>query len=129
MLKLFLNTTDNFLTNRVKTIFEKTEKDYLQTHQELNVLDELKKIQSNPLGCTLGSNSKFETSVKIQLKIILGIFFVLIPLLGFSVLTYMTNTEITYALLLTVVVTYLVSSRMDEIINRYVQSRSIATTY
>ena len=129
MLKLFLNTTDNFLTKSVKTIFEKTEKSYLNNNQKLNILDELKKIQSNPLGCTLGSNSKFETSIKVQIKIILGIFFVLIPLLGFSILTYMTNIELTYALLLTVLVAYLVSSRMDEIINRYILSRSIASAY
>jgi len=125
MLKLFLNTTDNFLSKSVKTIFERTEKNFSKENKKIDILNELNKLKDDPLGCVLGSNSPFEASVKIQIKVILGIFFVIVPLLGFSLLAYLSNIEMLYPILLTLIVAYLVASRMDEIIDRYVNGRAI----
>ncbi len=125
MLKLFLNTTDNFLSKSVKTIFERTEKNFSQENKQVDILSELNKLKDDPLGCVLGINSPFEASVKIQIKVILGIFFVIVPLLGFSALAYMSNIEMLYPILLTLGVAYLVASRMDEIIDKYVNARAI----
>jgi len=125
MLKLFLNATDDFLSKSVKTIFEKTEKSFSKNHKEIDLTSELRKLQSNPLGCVLGANSPFEASVKIKIKAILGLFFVIVPLLGFSALAYLVNLESLYPVLFTVVVAYLVASRMDEIIDRYVSGRVV----
>ena len=127
MIKLFLNTTDNFLSNSVKTIFEKTESIY--KNENINVIDELQKLQDNPLGCTIGGHSKFETAVKVKIKMILGIFFVLIPLIGFGALAYIASVELTYSFLLTFVVAILVASRMEEIVKRYVQTRALQPAY
>ena len=125
MLKLFLSTTDNFLSKSVKTIFERTEKSFSQENKKVDILNELNKLKNDPLGCVLGHNSPFEASVKIQIKVILGIFFVILPLLGFSLLAYLSNIEMLYPVLLTLIVAYLVASRMDEIIDRYVNGRAI----
>ena len=125
MLKLFLNTTDNFLSKSVKTIFERTEKNFSKENKKIDILSELNKLKDDPLGCVLGNNSPFEASVKIQIKVILGIFFVIVPLLGFSILAYIANIQSLYPILLTLIVAYLVASRMDEIIDRYVNGRAI----
>ncbi len=127
MLKLFLNTTDKFLCSNVKTIFEKTENIYIQNNTKIDIISELKKLQNDPLGCTIGNHSKFETTVKIKIKMILGLFFVLIPLLGFSFLSYIASVELTYSFLLTLLIAILVASRIEEIVNRYVSTRSLQT--
>lgn len=122
---MFLQTTDNFLSNRVKDIFETTEKKYTEHENNIDIMQELKKLQEDPLGCMIGNNSKFETTVKVKIKLILGLFFVIIPLLGFNLFTYITNLSSTYAFILTLVVAILVASRIEEIVNRYVQTRTL----
>ena len=125
MIKKLFQTTDNFLCSRVKNVFEKTEKAYIEKKYDVDILQELQKFQENPLGCMIGNDSKFETTVKIKIKIVLGVFFVLIPLLGFNVLSYISNIPATYAFILTFFVAVLVASRIEEIVNRYVQTRTL----
>lgn len=128
MIKLFFQQTDNFLCNRVKNIFEKTEKVYASKEKDLDIAQELQKLQENPLGCMLGHDSNFEATVKIKIKMVLGVFFVLIPLLGFNTLSYIINFPSTYAFISTLVVAILVASRIEEIVNRYVQTRTLQVT-
>lgn len=123
MIKLFLNKTDNFLCSRVRNIFEKTEDGYQKKDVTFDLEQELKSFEENPLGCVIGINSKFETDVKIKIKLLLGLFFVLVPLIGFALVSYILNIEITYAFLLTFFVALLVASRMEEIAKRYSQTR------
>jgi len=127
MLKLFLNTTDSFLCSNVKNIFEKVESGFTSEHKEFNITKELKNLENDPLGCTLGNHSNFETTVKIKIKLILGIFFVAIPLMGFAFLAYISSVAYTYAFVLTFVVAILVASRMEEIARRYVATRALQT--
>ena len=129
MLKLFLNTTDNFLCSNVKNIFEKVEQNFTQNHQEVNISKELETLENDPLGCTIGKNSRFESAVKVKLKMVLALFFVIIPLLGFAFLAYLSSVAYTYAFVLTFVVAILVASRTEEIVKRYVATRSIQATY
>jgi len=129
MLNLFLNTTDNFLFSSVKNIFEKTEKNYKKENRDFNLVQELQKFQAEPLGCMLGKHSKFEKNIKIQVKILLGLFFVLVPLVGFSVVSYILSLKLTYSFLLTFVVAILVASRMDEIAKRYTNTRATELAY
>lgn len=125
MIKRFFQTTDNFLCNRVKNVFEKTEKSYIEKENDLDILKELQKFQENPLGCMIGNDSKFETAVKVKIKIILGIFFVLIPLVGFNTLTHLLDISSTFAFIFTFIVAILVAKRIEEIVNRYVQTRTL----
>lgn len=125
MLKLFLNTTDTFLCNSIKNAFEKAELGCAKEHLKIDLLKELKSFEDNPLGCVIGVGSKFETDLKIKIKMVLGFFFVLIPVIGFSAVSYILNIPQTYAYLATFVVAILVASRMDEISKRYVQTRSL----
>jgi len=125
MIKKFFQTTDRFLCNRVKNIFEKTEQVYMEKEDNLDILQELQKLQANPLGCMIGNDSKFETAVKVKIKLVIGVFFVLIPLLGFNALLYIVNLPATYAFILTFFVAVLVASRVEEIANRYVQTRTL----
>jgi ABC-type multidrug transport system fused ATPase/permease subunit len=126
LLQFFLNTTDDFLCSSVKNIFEKTERNYKAINSHLDLSKELQSFQNKPLGCVIGIESKFETAVKLKIKLIIGIFFVLIPLLGFGALAFISDIQITYAFIMTFVVAILVSSRMDEIAKRYVLTRQIA---
>lgn len=125
MIRKFLQFTDDFLCNRVKNVFEETERAYLTNKENINVKEELEKLQENPLGCMIGNDSSFETTVKIKIKLILAFFFVVVPLLGFNLFTYLVNMPSTYAFILTLVVAILVASRIEEIVNRYVKARSL----
>jgi len=125
MLKLFLNTTDNFLCANVKNIFEKVENGFADEHKEFNVTKELQNLEDDPLGCTLGNHSNFETTVKIKIKMLIGFFFVAVPLMGFAFLAYISSVAYTYAFVLTFVVAILVASRMEEIARRYVAKRAL----
>ena len=91
----------------------------------MELLQELKNFEENPLGCVIGIGSKFETDLKVKIKIVLGLFFVLIPVLGFGALTYILTIPQTYAFIATFIVAMLAASRVDEISKRYVQTRSL----
>ena len=123
MIKLFLNKTDDFLCKNVKGIFEKTESTYKSRGLEVDLTQELRNLELNPLVCATGKNSKFEKNIKIKIRMILGIFFVAIPLFGFALVTYIFNIDYLFAFFSTFVVAMLVSYRMDEIAKRYAQRR------
>ncbi len=125
IIKLFLETTDKFLFNSVKNTFSKAESGYKKKNLKVDLLKELKSFEENPLGCMIGLNSKFETDIKVKIKMILGLFFVLVPVVGFSALTYILGIPQTYAFLATFVVAILVASRMEEISKRYVETRAL----
>ncbi len=125
LINLFLETTDKFLFNSVKSAFTNAEDGYKQKHIDVDLLKELRNFEENPLGCMIGLDSKFEASIKVKIKMMLGLFFVLIPVVAFSVISYILEIPQTYAYLATFVVAILVASRMDEISRRYVQTRSI----
>ena len=124
-IKLFLNTTDKFLCNSIKTAFANAEDGYKQKEMKVDLMKELRSFEENPLGCMIGIDSKFEASIKVKIKMVLGLFFVLIPIVGFSTLSYIFEVAQTYAYLATFVVAILVASRMDEISKRYVQTRAL----
>ncbi|QOP45104.1 hypothetical protein [Sulfurimonas paralvinellae] len=125
MLKLFLNTTDKFLCNSVRSVFQKTEAQYSEKISKEKLIDELNRFKENPLECTLGMRSEFQKNVKTKIKLILGIFFVFIPLLVFGTFSYLTHIDITFAIFSTLAVALLVSSRMETIAKRYVNLREL----
>ena len=125
LIKLFLDTTDKFLCNSIKSAFSNAEDGYKQKEMEVDLLKELKNFEENPLGCMIGIDSKFEAGIKVKIKMVLGLFFVLIPVLGFSAVSYILEIPQAYAYLATFVVAILVASRMDEISRRYVQTRAL----
>lgn len=125
VIKSFLNTTDNFLCMSIRNSFSVAEKQYERSNLQIDILRELKNFQENPLGCMIGVKSKFEVAIKVKIKFILAIFFVIIPLIGFSFVTYITDISETYAFLMTFVIAILVASRMEAISKRYVQTRML----
>ena len=125
LIKLFLNTTDKFLYNSVRSTFSNAENGYKQKDVKVDLMKELKSFEENPLGCMIGLNSKFEAKIKVKIKMILGLFFVLIPVVGFSAVAYLLNLPQESAFIATFLVAILVASRMDVISRRYVQTRSL----
>lgn len=123
LIRLFLDTTDKFLCNSIKSAFANAEDGYKQKDVKFDLQKELSSFQENPLGCMIGLDSKFEANIKIKIKMVLGFFFVLIPVIGFSAVSYILEIPQTYAYLATFAVAILVASRMDEISKRYVQAR------
>jgi hypothetical protein len=121
MFKLFLNTTDNFLCNNLKTIFEKAEKKYQDSSVDL--FKELEKLELNALVSREHDSSNFEKNVKLKLKIVLGIFFVAIPLFAFVSFTYLFHGQYSYAFIFTFAIALFATMRMEKIIHRYAQKR------
>ncbi|WP_372999945.1 hypothetical protein [Sulfurimonas sp.] len=125
MIKKFLNRTDRFLCDSVREIFEKVEGKHRAKRISVNISQELKNFEANPLTCVVGCDTKFETNIKIQVKLMLGIFFVAIPLFGFLALTYILDYAYSYAFVFTFIVAMLATSRIDEIAKRYVSTRAL----
>lgn len=125
MLKLFLNTTDNFLCYSIQQTFTKTEDRYKKRDLQIDMREELTKFQENPLGCMIGLDSNFETNIKLKIKLILGFFFVIVPLFAFSLFSYILGISPTYGFVATFGVAILVASRFEELSVRYVQTRML----
>ena len=123
MVKKFLNRTDSFLCDSVREIFEEVEGNHRAKRVSVDISQELKNFEENPLTCVVGCDTKFETNIKVKVKIMIGIFFVAIPLFGFLALTYMLDIASSYAFVLTFIVAMLATSRIDEIAKRYVSTR------
>ena len=123
MIKQFLNLTDNFLYSSVKNIFEKAE--LACKSEQFNLEKELEHLKSDPIVSSLSYSTQFEKNVKLKLKIMLGIFFVAVPLFSFLIVAKYYNVHFSYAFLSTLVVTLLATSRMDEIVSMYAKSRSL----
>jgi len=121
MFKLFINTTDNFLCNNLKSIFEKAEKKY--QNNSIDLFTELKKLELNALVSREQNSSSFEKNVKLKLKILLGIFFVAIPLFAFVSFTYVLHAKYSYAFIFTFAIAVFATMRMEKIIHRYAQKR------
>ena len=124
LFNLWLNTTDKFLCDRIKNTFAKTENEYKRQHKEFNLEKELKHFEENPLGCVIGLKSDFETKIKLKIKLMVGLFFVLIPIAVFSLFSYFTHTDYSFAFLAALPVAVWVSSRMENLSKRYVHNRA-----
>lgn len=123
MKNLFLNITDSFLLNSLKTIVEKAENRYQKRGMRINLSKELDTLDEDPLVCREGSCSAFMKNIKLNIKILLGIFFVAIPLFAFSSITYVLNFDYSYAFVLTFIVAVFSSIRMENIVHKYTQLR------
>jgi len=123
MFKLFLNTTDKFLYESIKLIFHTTEKQLQHIYSKEQLLHEFEKFERNPLGCTLGNGSQFEKKIKRKIKLIMGFCFVLVPLVLLSFFSYWTGLDILFGVLITLTVALVVSSRIETVALKYINSR------
>ncbi len=129
MKNLFLNVTDSFLLNSLKTIVEKAENRYQKRGMRINLSKELDTLDEDPLVCREGSCSAFMKNIKLNIKILLGVFFVAIPLFAFSSITYVLNFDYSYAFVLTFIVAVFSSIRMENIVHKYTQLRLSTLAY
>ena len=125
MLKLLLNGTDEFLCHSIKKSFANIEESYKKKHKTIDLLHELEDFKEDPIGCIIGVRSSFQRDVKLKLKLVVGFFFVLFPMIVLSYLSYLANLHFTYAMIFTVFIALLASSRIEEISKRYVHSRML----
>ena len=129
MKNLFLNVTDGFLFNSLKTIVEKTENRYEKRGLQINLSEELDALEVDPLVCREDSCSAFMKNIKLNIKLLLGVFFVAIPLFAFSSISYVLNFDYSYAFVLTFIVAVFSSIRMENIVHRYTQLRLSTLAY
>lgn len=123
MLKLFINTTDNFLCDNLKAIFEKTEQSYKNRSMKIDIFKELERLKYSALVSREENSSNFEKSIKLKLKLLLGVFFVGVPLLSLITIAYSFDLQYSYAFALTFAVAVLATIRMENIIHRYACKR------
>lgn len=124
MLKLFMNTTDNFLCNNLKAIFEKTEQSYKNRSINIDIYKELERLELSALVSRDENSSNFEKIIKLKLKLLISIFFIAVPLFSLITITYIFDLQYSYAFALTFAITVLATIRMENIIHRYTCKRS-----
>ena len=71
----------------------------------------------------IGKRDPFEKSVKLRIKLIIGFFFVLVPLSVFALVTYLSDVNITFAVYATLALAFLVANRVETLAKRYVEYR------
>jgi len=119
MINLWLNKTDDFLCTNVRNVFEGFEGSYKHDNKNINLLQELQHFEMDPLVSVDSNSTSFEKDVKFKLKIIIGIFFVFIPLVSFILVSYVMDVAYSYAFIATLVVAIFASIRMDKIASKY----------
>lgn len=123
MLNYFLKTTDDFICTNMKKVFENLETNYKKKKIKINLYEELKNLEFDPFVNITHESSNFERSIKLKLKTIIGIFFVLIPLVALLVISYLVDIQYTYAFLITFIVAIFASDRTTKIASRYSKLR------
>ena len=119
MFNLWLTKTDDFLCNNVRKIFENLEDNYKNNNQKINLIRELEHFELDPLVSMNSGSSNFEKDVKFKLKVVIGLFFVLIPLISFILLSHIIGIQYSYAFVFTFAVAIFASIRMDKIASKY----------
>jgi hypothetical protein len=127
MINKLINTTDTFLCNNLKNIVKKAEEKCFLKGIRPNVLKELSKIDENLLVSRGAKTTDFEKRVKLDIKILLGIFFVVVPLFGFSLLSFILSIEYSYVFILTFAVAIFSTLRMENIVKKYTQLKRLNT--
>lgn len=107
----------------MKSIVEKTENYYQSKGMDLDLPKELERLDDNALVGVTSHMSLFEKQVKFNIKILMGIFFVAVPLFAFSSISYLLNFEYSYAFILTFIVALFSNIRLENIVHRYTQLR------
>lgn len=125
MFKFFMGTTDNFLCNNLKAIFEKTETKYKNKNLNFNLFKELESLKLDALVSKEENSSDFEKNVKFKIKVLLGVYFVAIPFLAFILITHIFSFAYAYAFILTFAVAILATVRMESIIHKYAHKRCV----
>lgn len=119
MTNIFLKATDDFICKNMKNIFENLEKTYTKRNEKINLFEELRNLKMNPFALTPNKSTSFEKELKHKLKIVIGIFFVSIPLVLLLTLTYINQLDYVYPIALTFAIAIFASSRTEKIADRY----------
>lgn len=125
MRNILTNTTDNFLCYSLKKIVAKTEQKYKKSNIKEDIETALHHFEQNPLGCMIGLDSKFEKSIKIKIKLIIGLFFIALPLVVMSALATILHIPLEVPFLIMFAIALFVSQRTEVIAKRYVTTRSL----
>ena len=119
MFNFLLKQTDNFICQNIKTIFEDLETKYEVKDKKINLIRELKNLELNPFVCPGYESSSFEKKIKLKLKSILGIFFVLIPLIAMLTVSYMLSIPYGYSFLMTLAIAIFAAFRTDKVATKF----------
>lgn len=123
MSNILLKVTDDFICKNMKSIFENLEKSYQKRNEKINLFQELHNLELNPFAFNSYKSSKFEQTLKNKLKIIIGIFFVSVPLVILLALAYLNQLDYIYPIAITFFIAIFASSRTEKIAHRYSQFR------
>ncbi len=123
MIRLFLKITDEFLYTSIENAFRDTENAFRRNHRSFDIVKELKNFENQPIGCMLGTNSKFEIKLKLYIKLVIGFYFVFIPFFAFAIVFYFLNINILFSVFTTLLVSILASRRTEQLAKRYVEYR------
>ena len=118
--------TDSFLCLNIKKAFAKAEQKCGLSQKKSQLLHELERFEEDPLRCAILDNgSSFEKTVKMQMKLYLGLLFVLLPLVAMLYASYLLGINYSYAFLATFIFAILVSQRVEYLTQRYIGLRKL----
>jgi len=123
IVKQWIRFTDAFVYGVIRKTFSVTEKRCAAAGCIRDVAKELERFAREPLACAIGSRSGFQTHVKLRIKAVLGLFFVVLPLSVFVAAAHIADVHFVYALFATVAVAFFGASRAEEMAERYAHER------
>ena len=119
MFNFFLKQTDDFICTNIKSIFENLETNYKNKDLKVDLVQELKNLEFDPFVTINYKSSAFEKNIKLKLKSVIGIFFVLVPLLGMLVVSYFMDIPYTYSFLATFAIAIFGAARTSKVATKY----------
>ncbi len=119
MFNFFLRQTDNFICTNIKTIFESLETNYKEKGLKVDLIQELKNLEFDPFVNINYRSSAFEKNIKLKLKSVIGIFFVLIPLLVMLGASYLMDIPYSYSFLVIFMVAIFGAARTSKVATKY----------
>ena len=118
--------TDSLLCHNIKKAFAKAEAKYNLDQKRTQLLRELDRIKEDPLRCAILDNgSSFEKEVKMQMKLYLGVLFVLLPLAAMLYASHLLAINYSYAFLATFIIAIFISQRVEYLTQRYINLRKL----
>jgi len=119
MFNFLLKQTDNFICSNVKNIFEGLETNYKNKDIKVDLNQELKSLEFDPFVRIRQKSSAFEKSIKLKLTSVIGIFFVLIPLVIMLVVSHDMHIPYAYSYIVAFAIAIFAAYRTNKVTTRY----------
>ena len=122
-----LRLTDTVICNNIKKAFKQARQKFQDSKEQIDMQEVIANLSEDPLRCALlDHHSPFERDVKMSMKLSLGFYFILLPLVVLSGLAYIFHIPISFVFLLIFIEAIFLSQRVEVLVRRYIKLHNLS---